>query len=67
MKDKFKLLESWVELNKHINKLKEQDILDLIEAEKVGSSRSGFLTRLHGRYNKLRVRRERGEILGARK
>ena len=55
-------LASWSELNKSLLELSEQDVLKLLEAEKVGKRRHTFLLRLHARYNVLRGNRERTEL-----
>jgi hypothetical protein len=41
----------------------EQEVLALLEKEKIGEKRASVLQRLHQRYNTLRVSRERLEIL----
>ena len=56
------LLKSWQGLNKHIKTLTEAEAGDLLEAEKKGKRRLGFLMRLYGRFNTLRTIRERQEL-----
>lgn len=53
----------WRELNKKLNLLTEQEVLDLLEAERVGARRVTFLERLHQRYTMLRSARERIELM----
>ena len=57
------LLLSWKQLNDKIAELTEQEALELLEQEKAGKRRAGFLLRLHGRYNVMRTARERNELL----
>jgi hypothetical protein len=54
---------NWRELNKKLNLLSESEVLDLLNAERVGQRRVTFLERLHQRYTALRTARERIEIL----
>ena len=42
----------------------EKDLLVMMKIEKEGKNRDYILTRLHSRYNKMRVARERKELLG---
>ena len=54
---------NWRELNKKLNLLTESEVLDLLNAERVGQRRVTFLERLHQRYTALRTARERVELL----
>ena len=54
---------NWRELNKKLNLLSESEVLELLEAERVGQRRVTFLERLHQRYTALRTARERIELL----
>ena len=54
---------NWRELNKKLNLLSESEVLELLEAERVGQRRVTFLERLHQRYTALRTARERVELL----
>ena len=54
---------NWRELNKKRNLLSESEVLELLEAERVGQRRVTFLERLHQRYTALRTARERVELL----
>ena len=54
---------NWRELNKKLNLLSENEVLELLEAERVGQRRVTFLERLHQRYTALRTARERIELL----
>lgn len=56
-------LNSWVELNKALKKMKEKECWALLKTEKEGSKRAPFLIRIFGRANKLRMERERNELL----
>jgi len=54
---------NWRELNKNLNMLTEDEVLELLEIEREGAKRVTFLERLHQRYTMLRAARERVEIL----
>lgn len=54
---------NWRELNKKLNLLTESEVLELLNAERVGQRRVTFLERLHQRYTALRTARERIELL----
>lgn len=54
---------NWRDLNKKLNLLSEQQVLDLLNAERAGARRVSFLERLHQRYTALRTARERIELL----
>lgn len=54
---------NWRELNKKLNLLSENEVLELLEAERAGQRRVTFLERLHQRYTALRTARERVELL----
>lgn len=54
---------SWRTLNKHLALMTEAQVLELLEAERVGSRRVSILERLHQRYTILRSERERLEIM----
>lgn len=53
----------WRELNKKLNMLSEQEVLELLEQERQGARRVTFLERLHQRYTMLRGARERIELM----
>ena len=53
----------WRELNKKLNMLREDEVLELLEIERQGAKRVTFLERLHQRYTMLRAARERVELL----
>ena len=54
---------TWRSLNNQLSMMTEQEVLALLEKEKIGEKRASVLQRLHQRYNVLRVSRERIEIL----
>ena len=56
---------NWRTLNKEINNLTEEQVLDLLRQEAQGPRRSSIITRLHQRYTILRAMRERKEWLNA--
>jgi hypothetical protein len=56
---------NWRELNRRINDLTEEQLLDMLAAEAKGPRRVSIITRLHQRYTILRAARERKEWLNA--
>lgn len=54
---------NWRELNQKLNLLSEQQVLQLLNDERIGARRVTVLERLHQRYTMLRAARERVEIL----
>lgn len=56
---------NWRELNRKINELTEDQVLDLLRQEASGPRRASIITRLHQRYTILRAARERKEWLNA--
>ena len=54
---------TWRSLNNQLSMMTEQEVLALLEKEKIGEKLASVLQRLHQRYNVLRVSRERIEIL----
>jgi hypothetical protein len=54
---------NWRELNQKLNLLSEQQVLQLLNDERIGARRVTVLERLHQRYTALRAARERVEIL----
>jgi hypothetical protein len=54
---------TWKELNDRLADFTEQEILDLLEAEKRDARRSTVLVRLHQRYTVLRMLRERAALM----
>ena len=56
-------IKSWRQLLITLNQMTEQEVLDMLNAERQGPRRASILERLHMRYNTLRVSRERIEIL----
>lgn len=54
---------NWRKLNKELALLSENEVLELLNAERVGRRRLSILERLHQRYTMLRSERERREIL----
>lgn len=54
---------NWRKLNKEINALTEEQVLEMLNAERTGRKRVSILERLHQRYTVLRAARERIEIL----
>jgi len=54
---------TWRELNQVLASKTEDEVLQMLQAEKLGDRRVVVLERLHQRYNVLRVSRERMELL----
>jgi len=54
---------NWRELNSVLTSKTEDEVLEMLNAERVGAKRLSVLERLHQRYNTLRVARERIELL----
>jgi hypothetical protein len=54
---------TWKALNDQLADFTEQEILDLLEAEKRDARRSTVLVRLHQRYTVLRMLRERAALM----
>ena len=54
---------TWRSLNNQLSRMSEEDVLRLLNEERVGAKRVTMLQRLHQRYNTLRVARERLELL----
>ena len=54
---------TWRSLNSQLSRMSEEEVLRLLDEERVGAKRISMLERLHQRYNTLRVARERLELL----
>ncbi len=54
---------NWRELNQKLNMLSEEQVLQLLNDERIGARRVTVLERLHQRYTMLRAARERVELL----
>lgn len=54
---------TWRTLNREISTMTEEEVLALLNAERLGARRSTILERLHQRYSILRGARERKELL----
>ena len=57
---------TWRELNHVLASKTEDEVLQMLNEERVGTRRIVVLERLHQRYNTLRVSRERVELLNGR-
>ena len=53
---------NWRKLNKELALMSEDQVLDLLNQERVGARRISILERLHQRYTALRASRERMEL-----
>ena len=58
---------TWRELNHVLASKTEDEVLQLLNEERVGIRRIAVFERLHQRYNTLRVSRERVELLNGRR
>jgi LSD1 subclass zinc finger protein len=54
---------NWRDLNKKLSMLSEEQVLQLLNDERIGARRVTVLERLHQRYTMLRAARERVELL----
>lgn len=54
---------NWRDLNAKLNLLSEEQVLQLLNDERIGARRVTVLQRLHQRYTMLRAARERVELL----
>jgi hypothetical protein len=54
---------SWRKLNDILSQLSEEQVLTMLNEERIGSRRVSVLQRLHQRYTMLRCARERIELL----
>jgi hypothetical protein len=54
---------NWRKLNKELALMSVDQVLDLLNQERVGARRISILERLHQRYTALRTARERIELL----
>lgn len=54
---------TWRELNRNIHTYSEEQLLEMLDAERRGSKRITIMQRIHQRYNVLRTTRERLELL----
>lgn len=60
--NQIKALGHWRSLNAVLPELTEQEVKELLDFELLHKRRSDFIVRLHGRYNTLRMARERAEF-----
>lgn len=54
---------SWRKLNEKLSAMTEEQVLEMLETERLTTKRVTVLERLHQRYTTLRAARERAEIL----
>ena len=54
---------NWRQLNQKLNLMTEDQVLQMLNDERIGARRVTILERLHQRYTMLRSARERVEIL----
>jgi hypothetical protein len=59
----FKML-SWRKLNEVLSDLDEEEVVKLLENEKIGARRAMVMIRLHQRFCTLRMARERNQLFG---
>lgn len=58
---------NWRSLNNILSTLSEDEVMNLLNEERIGKKRASMLARLHQRYSSLRASRERIEILAEAK
>jgi hypothetical protein len=63
VEDVERLLKDWNGLNRALGSLNEKQVAVLLDVERRGAARRYVLKRLHQRFNVLRARRERAELL----
>jgi hypothetical protein len=54
---------SWRKLNDQLSSMTEDEVFDMLSAERRGARRATILERLHQRYSAMRASRERIEIM----
>lgn len=64
VKDRVKLLDDWDSLAVYLKNATEEEALELLEHEKAQRKRRTTLGRIHARYNLMRGRREKMELVG---
>ncbi len=55
---------SWRKLNEVLSDLDEEEVIKLLEEEKIGARRAMVMIRLHQRFCTLRMARERNQLFG---
>ena len=55
---------SWRKLNEVLSDLEEEEVVKLLENEKIGARRAMVMIRLHQRFCTLRMARERNQLFG---
>jgi hypothetical protein len=55
---------SWRKLNELLSDLDEEEVVKLLENEKIGARRAMVMIRLHQRFCTLRMARERNQLFG---
>ena len=58
-----KTIKSWRQLLVTLNQMTEDEVLEMLNAERQGPRRASILERLHMKYSVLRTNRERIEIM----
>jgi len=56
-------LSTWRSINHTLSSKTDEEVLQMLNDERVGQRRITILERLHQRYNTLRVARERIELM----
>ena len=64
--DHIEALRNWIDMNRALKEFPEEIIQEMFEYEKAHRARPDFLRRMHQRLNKLRVAREREELINER-
>jgi hypothetical protein len=55
---------SWRKLNEVLSDLDEEEVVKMLEDEKIGARRAMVMIRLHQRFCTLRMARERNQLFG---
>lgn len=58
------MMLSWRKLNEVLSDLDEEEVVKLLENEKIGARRAMVMIRLHQRFCTLRMARERNQLFG---
>lgn len=58
------MMLSWRKLNEVLSDLDEEEVVKLLEDEKIGARRAMVMIRLHQRFCTLRMARERNQLFG---
>lgn len=60
--EKNEVLDNWAKLNEYLMAVSEDQVVELLTAEKAGKARLRVMLRIFNRLNKLRATREKLEL-----